>query len=70
MKIFIWDFVDHCTQSWHSGGGVVVIAADEARARELAVGQGVTFSENENPTAYAIEATEEKVLLFPDAGCC
>ncbi len=34
MKVFVWADVSRCSYSYHSGGGVVVFAETEQRARE------------------------------------
>ena len=36
MKVFVWADVGQCSDSYHSGGGVVVFAETEQRAREIA----------------------------------
>ena len=73
MKIFIWEEIDTCTSSYHSEGGVVVIAETEARARELANAvHGCAISECELPNATheLVDNCEEKVFIMPNAGCC
>ena len=68
MKIFIWERCDNVTYNWHHEGGLAIVAATLERAREL--------SENADacripPDFEAnVDATEEKVFIFPDKGCC
>lgn len=64
------------TDNYHSG---VVIAPDLERAREVflrdAARRGFVPSESNVLTtdpdvSYRIEAADERLFLFPDAGCC
>lgn len=73
MKVFIWDWVSKCTDSWHEDGGVVVVAADEAAARALANQRpGCAIKEDEAPAlVLPVEgAAEARVFIMPNAGCC
>lgn len=71
MTVFIWERIQHCSDHYHEEGGVVVFAKDEARAIELATLEGCEFKVYEKPDyAVQIESEEEKVFIFPDAGCC
>ena len=74
MNMYVWEDIQELTDNYHSDGGLVVLASSEARARELAIERGVKFGQNDVPDVYplcACSATEEeRVYLFPDAGCC
>lgn len=71
MKVFVWNSVSNLTDNYHSGGGLIVFADTEERARELAVAEGVTFSDDELPDDVRIvDGGLEKVYVMPDAGCC
>lgn len=77
MKVFIWQRIQELTDNYHSDGGLVVVAANLQRAVELAEAEGVKFSKEEDydeltPTNVynTDDSTEEKVFIFPDAGCC
>lgn len=72
MKIFIWERVEKCSDSFHEEGGVVVIADNEDVARDVANSvEGCNIQPEEKPVAsYDVFADEEKVFIFPDAGCC
>jgi hypothetical protein len=73
MRVYIWERIQELTDNYHSDGGLVVVAANLQRAIELAEAEGVTFSDKETiPTInYSVVAdVEEKVFIFPDAGCC
>ena len=69
-KVFIWNNVDNLTDRYHSEGGLVVIADNLQDAGILAMEKGVRFND-ETPTVYELKDTvEDKVYIFPDAGCC
>lgn len=73
MKVFVWQYINQLTDNYHSDGGLVVVAKDLERAHELARNEGVEFSEGElTPTIEynTDDSAEEKVFIFPDAGCC
>lgn len=72
MNIYIWHYVEKCSDSYHSGGGVVVTAESEEEARELAnKTEGCKVKETEVPHyVYSCDANVKQVLIFPDAGCC
>ena len=69
-KVFIWNNIDNLTDRYHSEGGLVVIADNLQDAGILAMEKGVRFND-ETPTVYELKDTvEDKVYIFPDAGCC
>lgn len=79
MNAYIWQNATDITDNYHSGGGVLVIAPDLERAREVflrdAARRGFVPSESNVLTTvpdifYRIEAPDERLFLFPDAGCC
>jgi len=72
-KVFIWNHVSNLTDSYHSSGGLVVIADNLEDAKILAMEKGVKFNDNmdELSTVYELkDIVEDKVYIFPDAGCC
>jgi len=72
-KIFIWDNVEKCTDNYHCGGGVVVIARGEITARKLANSiDECEIKDDEKPIKILKLAEEYKddVFIFPNAGCC
>jgi hypothetical protein len=71
-KVFIWEYLENVTRSYHSEGGLVVLAESLERAIELAQENGVVFSEEElTPDVILSSDSEgEYVHIFPDAGCC
>lgn len=71
MKVFVWNYISNLTDNYHSGGGLIVFAEDEERARELAIAEGVKFTDTDVPDDVRIvDGGEEKVYVMPDAGCC
>jgi 3-hydroxyisobutyrate dehydrogenase-like beta-hydroxyacid dehydrogenase len=72
MKVFVWSYVHELTNSYHSGGGLVVFAKDLERAQELAKAEGVKFTVGDSVPDHVreVKGKEEMVFLMPDAGCC
>ena len=72
MKVFVWVSVGACSNNYHEGGGVVVFAESEARARELANKEpGCAINEDEKPDdVRSVYGGQEAVYIMPDAGCC
>lgn len=72
MKVFVWERIEQATHSYHSGGGVVVFADTEQRARELANAEsGCLIDATEIPDEVRdVEGGKEAVYIMPDAGCC
>jgi hypothetical protein len=71
MKVFVWSYISNLTDSYHSGGGLIVFAETEERAKELASAEGVTFTEDDSPNdVRAVDGGSEAVYIMPDAGCC
>lgn len=80
-KLYIYEDLDEITDSWHDGGGVVIVTggdpdeawrADVAKRYEDASFQPKLLTELGEP-ARVIEVPdteEDSVLVFPDAGCC
>jgi hypothetical protein len=73
-KMFVWESVDGLTGNYHDGGGTLVIAEDLGTARELLKKNGVSAGSGvfkEEPSFVApVMCDEDKVFIFPDAGCC
>ena len=72
MKVFVWADVGQCSYRYHSGGGVVVFAETEQRAREIAnATPGCAIQESETPEEVRdVAGGGERVFIMPDAGCC
>lgn len=74
MKIFILERIDQVSYSYHSEGGLVIIAKDLEQAKEI-----IKEDENIKPTkeewdsaiVYELKDIEKPgYYTFPDAGCC
>ena len=71
MNIYIWDFVENLTDSWHNGGGLVVIHNSLDEARKFAALKENCSALTAEPTKVLVcESTEPLVYTFPDSGCC
>lgn len=73
MKIFILEYVEQLTGNYHPEGGLVVIADNLERAKEICGEQdGCEPSEKEwdKAVVYDCTAIEEKIFVFPNTGCC
>lgn len=73
MFIFIFEYINQVSSAYHSGGGLVVMAKDKERAKELIqAAEDVTVTEEDwkDVKSYPIsEHVDEEVITFPDAGC-
>lgn len=83
MKIFIWERVNMMSDNYHSEGGVVVVAENLKRAREIArehfdpekeheilTDYDTTVFNTEPHKTFKVNCEEEYYCDFPDAGCC
>jgi hypothetical protein len=74
--MFVWEYVDGLTCNYHSSGGCLVIADDKDKALQLLADYGVgssceVFKTDPNYSApMDSDAVEDRVFIFPDAGCC
>lgn len=72
MKLFLWYYLDHVSSRFHEQGGLVVIADSLDRAKEIAIEKDCHIRIDCPPDKVftLLEAAEEEVIVFPDAGCC
>jgi hypothetical protein len=75
MIVYIFEHVSQLTEHWHCYGGLVVIAENDAHARELIAidAPKARLTEEEWSQVVRLELaadTEPQVFVFPDAGCC
>ena len=74
MKIFIFEYIDKCSNNYHDGGGLVIIAKDTSHAKELIRKEPfieVTVKEWEKVETFILLGNETpKIWTMPDAGCC
>ena len=79
-NIYLWKKIPSLTTSYHSGGGLLVIARDRDRVDELVnakngqeYGDGyVNIKIDKEPFIFirCLDDVEETIILFPDMGCC
>ena len=81
MQIYIIQLVKNLTTSYHSEGGLAIVANDGNHARELFAGYAlaesrwgevvVTDAEWDTAKVYELaQDAEPNVFVFPNAGCC
>lgn len=65
MRTFIFESVEDLTDNYHANGGAVVIAESLDRVYEI------NDRLRDQKPDYEYESQgEEKIFIFPDAGCC
>lgn len=76
MKIFIFEYLSDLTKGYHSGGGLVIIAASKKSAIKLLANNPeikITEKDWEGVIQYQLKDNEEntpKFWVMPDGGCC
>lgn len=85
MRLYVWDFIEGITNSWHSGGGVVMMTARPVQEvwddyRESLVNEHndrsylkdirTTLPEADYVSEVVPKENKELFRVFPDAGCC
>ena len=63
MKVIILNDVQHLTGRWHEGGGLVVIAKDLERAKEMFVRDEISdekYDRLDDYDKYYVQPTEEE----------
>lgn len=72
MKIFIFEELEQVSCNYHKGGGLVVCAETEERARELANSTPYVDVPAKAAPSIVRDGVEgpEFVVAFPNAGCC
>lgn len=73
MNIYVWKRIEKATSSYHTEGGLLVVAENEERAREIAnMYEDVEVLQTEIVSAVfpTTHKVLEQVIVFPDAGCC
>lgn len=74
MKVFVFEYIDKVSEEYHEGGGLLIVAKTEERAKELINAEeyvNVTAKEwTEVVVIDAMPDAEERLIVFPDAGCC
>ncbi len=73
--LFVWESVSGLTENYHDGGGVLAIAdnlefALGLLAKSVPNPKGCeAFKQSPDFTAPVV-TNEDRVMIFPDAGCC
>lgn len=73
MKTFIFEYVSELTTNYHGGGGLVVVAENEEKAKELIAQDSAIKLTDEDwaeATIYNCNVKKPLIFVFPDAGCC
>ncbi len=74
MKIYVFEYLDQVSDSYHSSGGAVIVARDLRHAKKLVADTPyLEIYENDwkNAMVYELASNvEPRVFIFPDAGCC
>lgn len=81
MNIYVWKYVGGLTSAYHDEGGVLAVAATKERAVELIEAAAENYDDDcparrsaglaEDPDlVLPTEPADERVMIFPDAGCC
>lgn len=82
MKLYVYNYLYNLTDNYHNGGGAVVVTDRDPRVvlqehREATRDDYYQDeplqeigSEDVTPLVYEVAETEERVIIFPDAGCC
>ena len=77
MHIYIWNDVENLTTSYHSDGGLNIIASSLERAREMWKERYPTLNcdclstePDYELNLHNEESYEEVIIRSPNAGCC
>lgn len=72
MKVFVWEYLDEVSGAYHSDGGLLVVAETLDAAVKLAETNPYVKVGDEQPTVVYETSpdAEERVMVFPNAGCC
>lgn len=76
MNIYIWNHLNHVTNSYHDEGALSVVARNLDHAKELVKARLAHLEDlpdlDTRPDAvYTLADTEEPaVFIFPNSGCC
>ena len=73
MKAFVWKRIEKVSNNYHEDGGLLIIAENLRRAREIAItrdGTPMIGVADEPDFIFEATAYQEEVIAFPDTGCC
>jgi hypothetical protein len=74
-KMFVWENANGVSSNYHDDGGVMIIADNLDVARQLFEKTGGTSKKSEvlkcEPDYMtSVVSEEDKIFIFPNAGCC
>lgn len=74
MNVYVFEYIDQVSDNYHSEGGLMVVAQSVERAQELIDAESnVEVTSEEWAEVIVIKAADteqERLIVFPDAGCC
>lgn len=73
MKIYVWEYLDRLTDLCHLGGGLLIITdRDPLEVYQENLNGGLLEVEAlpAPDYVYSADSDVERVVVFPDAGCC
>lgn len=70
MKLFVFDYISDLTNSYHSGGGLIVVAEDLEAAKAV----NPNIRDQQPDKVFDLPKKHDKdagyQTVFPDEGCC
>lgn len=73
MLIYVWEYLQDLTKEYHSNGGLLIVTDRDPLDVYNANLDNYLLSKDALPEpdfVYPIDSDEERVVVFPDAGCC
>ena len=75
MKLYIWHGVNNVTDNWYHGGAVLIITDrnyNDAWKEYVAEIEhpAIRSALPETDLSYEVNAEEERVFVYENAGCC
>lgn len=74
MNVYVFEWVDQVSGREHAGGGLLIVAKSVERAKEMIADETyVDVTDEEWAKVIVIKSyvkSEERLIAFPDAGCC
>lgn len=74
MNVYVFERIEKATDNWHEEGGLMVVAKSVERAKEMIEAEPtIEVTDEEWAEVLVIAAhgdTDERLITFPDTGCC
>ena len=73
MLLYAWEYLEDLTKEYHSNGGLLIVTDRDPLEVYNANLDNYLLSKEALPEpdfVYPIDSDEERVVVFPDAGCC